>query len=136
MGVSLRLLSFQVFVLSFFFVFFGQYTPEFVHVTSKGRQNASRRRQRWEMRKGAWGNYGRSQLVAKKSRQRDASATANVVVLILPTKIGLSQAMFATKQKFKITGRVFLQMPIVVLPFRIPPAGLMYSPLLRPEPCS
>jgi hypothetical protein len=62
--------------------------------------------------------------------------TPNVVVLILPTKIGLSQAMFATKQKFKITGRVFLQMPIVVLPFRIPPAGLMYSPLLRPEPCS
>jgi hypothetical protein len=38
--------------------------------------------------------------------------TPNVVVLILPTKIELSQAMFATKQKFKITGRVFLQMPI------------------------
>jgi hypothetical protein len=36
--------------------------------------------------KGGWVNYRRSQLVAKKSGQRDASATANFVVLILPTK--------------------------------------------------
>jgi hypothetical protein len=56
--------------------------------------------------KGGWVNYRRSQLRAKKSGQRDASATANVVVLILPTKSWIESGYVRHETKFKITGSV------------------------------
>src|ERR1700737_5014349 len=54
--------------------------------------------------KGGWVNYRCSQLRAKKSGQRDASATANVVVLILPKKSWIESGYVRHETKFKITG--------------------------------
>ncbi len=66
------------------------------------------------MRKGGWVNYRCSQLRAKKSGQRDASATANVVVLILPTKSWIESGYVRHKNKILRSQAVFLQMPLVV----------------------
>jgi hypothetical protein len=57
--------------------------------------------------KGGWVNYRPSQLVAKKSGQRDASATANVVVLILPTKSWIESGYVRHETEFKSTGSYF-----------------------------
>jgi hypothetical protein len=57
--------------------------------------------------KGGWVSYRCSQLRAKKSGQRDASASANVVVLILPTKSWIESGYVRHETKFKITGQCF-----------------------------